>query len=434
MKISKLQINKYKSIKQTFRLDELGKLHIFIGENNAGKTNILDAIFQLYNKDEVRFFDKDTDITVSFQLNSKYGKKLEVKQTGRIKKFTLDNKEIDTKKAEIILSKHIIRIRATKPISSNIFSKDLIQFKHKYKKEFIAFCDTLIKYIPKIKITKELLDKKNIKENNIIRPFERLGDGFRQVFVILMYLFNPQFTILLLEEPEVHLHPALIKKLVKIIENKNIYNQLFLTTHSPLFIHTTNLHRLFRVTKEKGSTKVHSPRLVGRRLNYTRLTQELNAENTEMLFADKVLLVEGPSDHILMRSLIDRFYNGEKNIKVIQIYGKSNIDIYTELLEVFNIPYAVLFDRDAIYDTGIKLIQNIIKQNFSKPETIMVKMLKKYGIYVLPNGSIEKNYPRRYQRRRKHKPQNALYAASRITESEYNSATMRYLKEVIDNL
>lgn len=261
-----------------------------------------------------------------------------------------------------------------------------------------------------------------------------MGDGFRQVFVILMYLFHPQYTVLLLEEPEVHLHPALIKKFINIIEWKNIDCQLFLTTHSPLFIHTTNLHRLFRVTKDENSTRVHSPRLIGRHLNYNRLTQELNAENVEMLFADKVLLVEGPSDHILMRGLIDRFYVGEKNIKVIQVYGKSNIDIYTELLEVFDIPYIVIFDLDALYDTGIKIIQDRVKQRFTNTEQSLINMLKKYSIYILPNGSIENNYPRRYQRRYKHKPQNALCAASRITKDEFNSPTMRYLKEIIDNL
>lgn len=434
MKISKLQINKYKSIKEPFELNEPGKLHIFIGENNAGKTNILDALYQLYNKDEKRYLDKDTNISVTFSLKSKYGKNLTVNQKGAKKKFSIDNRSIARQKAEKILKNHIIRIRATKPIDPKAIEKDLNIFKKKYSKEFKLFCDTLTKYIPKIKITNNLINKKTVKENNIIRPFDRLGDGFRQVFVILMYFFNPQYTILLLEEPEVHLHPALIKKLLKIIEQKNNDNQLFITTHSPLFIHTTNLHRLFRVTKEHGTTKVHSPRLSGHHLNYTRLTQELNAENTEMLFADKVLLVEGSSDHILMRGLIDRFYSGERNIKVVQIYGKSNIDIYTELLEVFDLPYLVLFDHDALYDIGIKIIQKRVKEKFTESERTLIDMLKKHNVYILPNGSIERNYPRRYQRRRKHKPQNALYAASRITEAEYNSPTMRYLKEVIDNL
>lgn len=434
MKIKKLCINRYKSITKPFILNEPGKLHIFIGENNTGKTNILDAIFQLYNEDKKRFFDKRTSINILFTLRSKFGKELSVKQKGGAKSFFIDGKRINTQKAQDILNHHIIRLRATNPINHTIFEQDLINFKKKNYKIFKIFCDTLIKYIPKIKLTKNLLEKKLVKENNIIRPFERMGDGFKQVFIILMYLFNPQYTILILDEPEIHLHPALIKKLLSIIEYKNVDNQLFLTTHSPLFIHTTNLHRLFRVTKEETSTKVHSPRLIGQRLNYTRLTQELNADNTEMLFADKVLLVEGPSDHVLMRGLINRFYSGEKNIKVVQTYGKSNIDIYTELLKVFDIPYVVLLDRDALYDTGIKLIQNEVKQEFTEPEQLLINMLKKNNIYILPNGSIERNYPRRYQRRRKHKPQNALYAASRITKSEYNSQTMRYLKEVVNNL
>jgi predicted ATP-dependent endonuclease of OLD family len=249
-----------------------------------------------------------------------------------------------------------------------------------------------------------------------------------------MYLFHQEYTILLLEEPEIHLHPALIKKLLTVFEKENLDNQIFLTTHSPLFIHPNNLHRVFRVVREMDSTKVYSPRLVGRKIDYSRLTQEMNADNCEMFFADKVLLVEGPSDHILMRGLIDRFYTGAKEIKVIQVYGKSNIDVYAELLEIFNIPYEVMLDEDAIHDTGLQLIQRRIKDQFPGPTPDLFEFLKKSQIFILPNGSIEKNYPLKYQHHHKHKPLNAFHAAARITTDEYNSPLMKNIKEVIDHL
>ncbi|MDP2683882.1 MAG: AAA family ATPase [bacterium] len=434
MKISSIKISRYKSIKKPFILNDPGKIHLFIGANNAGKTNIIDAIHQLYNTDVLRYYDDKTDIEIVFTLISDSGKLFKAIQKGKTKSFYIDNKKITSKKAKEILDNHVIRIGATKPISITRLQGDYSKFRLKYKKEFSQFNNTLAKYIPQIQLS-HIFDKDyEVQENNISRPFERLGDGFQQVFVILMYLFNPQYKILLLEEPEIHLHPALIKKLLKIFENRNYENQIFLTTHSPIFIHTTNLHRLFRVVKENNSTIVYSPRLVGKRLNYTRLKQELNAENSEMLFSDKVLLVEGPSDHILLRELIDRFYSGNKDIKVIQTYGKSNVDIYSELLEIFNIPYVVLLDRDALYDTGVKLLDSKVKQNFTKTETTLIQMLKKQNIFILPNGSIERNYPRKYQRRRKHKPQNAMYAATHITREEYYSPLMKNIKEVIDSL
>lgn len=434
MKITKLVINKYKSIQHPFVLGNPGKIHFFIGSNNAGKTNILDAVFQIYNRDAIRYPDKLLNLEVYFSVSSKKGKILKVKQKGSKKEFTLDNKKFDSEKAKKILNKHIIRIRATKPISITRLQEDYFIFRKKYPHEFSQFTDTISEYVPQIKLSNIFDKNRKVQDNDVARPFERLGDGFKQVFVILMYLYNPVYTIMLLEEPEIHLHPALIKKLLKILENRNYNNQIFLTTHSPLFIQITSLHRLFRVVKTDGNTTVYSPRLTGKKLNYKRLRQELNADNSEMLFADKVLLVEGPSDHILLRSLIDRFYKGIKDIKVIQTYGKSNVDIYTELLKMFKIPYSVLLDRDALYDTGVKLVGEKIGNSYGKTEKTLISILKKHNIYILPNGSIERNYPRRYQRRRKHKPLNAMYAASHITEKEYKSPLMKNIKEVIDNL
>ena len=434
MKITRMVVNKYKSIKKSFILSDPGKLHFFIGSNNAGKTNILDAIFQIYNKDNIRYPDKLTNLEISFSVSSKKGKILKVVQKGGKKEFSLDGKKMKSDFAKKILNKHIVRIRATNPIPTLKLQEDYSSFRKKYPHEFNQFTKTVAEYVPQIKLSNIFEKSKEIHDDDVARPFERLGDGFRQVFVILMYLFNPVYTIMLLEEPEIHLHPALIKKLLKILENRNYNDQIFLTTHSPLFIQITSLHRLFRVVKVDGNTTVYSPRLTGKKLNYTRLKQELNADNSEMLFADKVLLVEGPSDHILLRALIDRFYKGVKDIKVIQTYGKSNVDIYTELLETFKIPYSVLLDRDALYDTGVKLVEGKIGSNYSKTEFTLISTLKKYNIYILPNGSIERNYPRRYQRRRKHKPLNAMYAATHITEKEYKSPLMKNIKEVIDNL
>jgi predicted ATP-dependent endonuclease of OLD family len=408
-------------------------MHIFIGSNNAGKTNILDAIHQLYSEDSTRLTDANTDLNVVFQIEG--GKnQLSINQRAGKKECLFDNKSIPESEVRAILNQHIIRLSATHPIELVKLQKDYEDLIVKHGDLFRIFHDSLAKYIPQIQLNHDFLKTGTVKEDGVSRPFERLGAGFQQAFVILMYMFHPDYTILLLEEPEFHLHPALISRLLQILERQNLSDQIFMTTHSPIFIHPENLHQLFRIVREGDSTRVYSPRLSGHHLDYNRLTQELNAENCEMFFADTVLLVEGPSDHILMRGLINRFYPGHKDIKVIQVYGKSNIDVYGELLNIFNIPHTVLLDQDALYDSGIKMIRSVTGDAITEQEQFYIDKLKKNHIYILPNGSIEKNYPRRYQRRQKHKTQNAIYAANRISQEEYNSPTLKYIKEVIDNL
>lgn len=431
MWIKQLNIERYKSIQQPFQLRNAGKLHIFIGENNAGKTTILDAISQAFGETNKLLQDPRTKLEMLISLRGHpQGHELKVIQAGKKIQYLLDDKAISTKQGNTILQKHSIRLCATNPKSTQTLIADFDVFQNKYPDLFKIFASSLKKHIPQISITQNFFHS----TKNSLSPYDKLGAGFRQVFTILMYLFNPLYTVLLLEEPEIHLHPALQKKLLYIFEHENIDNQIFMTTHSPIFIRPTNLHELFRVTRENDLTHIYSPRLTNAQLDYNRLTQELNAENCEMFFADTVLFVEGASDQLLMQGLIDRFYSGSKEIKVIQLYGKSNIDVYVELLNLFNIPYHVLLDRDALYDTGIKIIQNVVQGKFGESEDTLIRQLREYHVTILPNGSIEKNYPTRYQRRRKHKTQNALYAARHLSPGEYLSPTMKYLRKIIESL
>ncbi|MDD5039824.1 MAG: AAA family ATPase [Patescibacteria group bacterium] len=433
MNICSLEIKNYKSIHVPFCLENPGKLHFFIGQNNSGKTNILDAISELYSDMAPSYSRSETEISAVFKLSIDGQRTIVATKQNATAHYECDGQVISPQEAKKILNRHIIRIAATDTINTNKLHTDYIAFKEQYPKLFSLFFDTVCNYL-NFPFQKDLFAHSTISEANLNNAFERFGAGFQHVFSILLYLFHPEYTILLLEEPEIHLHPSLIRKLLYIFENRNLDNQIFLTTHSPLFIHPQNIHRIFRVTKFDNSTFVHSPRLAGIQLNYPRLLQELNADNCEMLFADAVLLVEGPSDHILMRGLINRFYKGTKDIKVIQVYGKSNIDIYADLLNVFNIPYIAMLDRDALYDTGIKIIQREIHGQFSESEEILIRQLKKKCIYIFPNGSIEYNYPRRYQRMHKHKTQNAMFAASRITAAEFQSTKMAFLREIIEQL
>ncbi|MBI5038061.1 MAG: AAA family ATPase [Candidatus Kerfeldbacteria bacterium] len=409
-------------------------MHIFIGPNNSGKTNILDAISQLYQANPGRLNYIQTQLRIVFSVFGSTRRTLEIVQRGQNVIANLNGKRFPINRVRSLMQKHIKRISAVYPVSASELQNVYKKFQHDYPHRYREFKKSIEKHFPKIKLSDDFFRRTVVHEGGVDRTFERLGDGFQQIFTILLYFFHPQYTILLLEEPEIHLHPALVKRLYSILEKENDGDQIFITTHSPLFITATNLHRVFRVTRDGISTRVHSPRISGHRINYSRLRQELNADNLEMFFSDSVLLVEGPSDHILMRGLIDRFYHGDKDIKVIQTYGKSNMDLYVELLRVFDVPYAVLLDHDGLYDTGIALVQKNLQGSAMESEDALIDQLKKDRIFILPFGSIERHYPRKYQRLRKHKPQNALFASQHITESEFYSPRLKHLREVIEAL
>ena len=151
-----------------------------------------------------------------------------------------------------------------------------------------------------------------------------------------------------------------------------------------------------------------------------------------MFFADKVLLVEGVSDRILMRGLIDRFYSVNKEIKVVETNGKGSMDVFSDVLEAFHIPYSILVDADA---WGFWAGSFAARRGWSisRNRAVAARELFQHGVMILPSGTIERYYPQKYQREKK-KPLNAMRAASQISRAEYQSAFMEPLRRLILSL
>ena len=66
-------------------------------------------------------------------------------------------------------------------------------------------------------------------EEDVIRNFDRLSSGEREVVVLTFDILtqNPSDCIILIDEPEVHLHPELTFRLVKVLKSIGKRNQFF---------------------------------------------------------------------------------------------------------------------------------------------------------------------------------------------------------------
>ena len=106
-----------------------------------------------------------------------------------------------------------------------------------------------------------LVEDKDVKYQ--IKTTGQRSDGFRQFISFLLTLSAENHTqelsnsILLLDEPETHLHPNaqlnLTDELIKISQNKN-NNIVFFATHSNYMIDKTNIDRCYKITKKKNAT------------------------------------------------------------------------------------------------------------------------------------------------------------------------------------
>lgn len=441
MIIQNIEINYYKSIKQSLILKSQ-LVNIFIGQNNSGKSNILDAIEFCFELDleSSRLYYANADICLSLHFTDK--EQLENNFSSKDAKLILkdNDRKLVFSDRELPWNKNLVGILSNKVkrLDEGYF-KDFASIDVDYDSLFDhpmaadKFKSILKRHFPKITADKNAFDidyeSEGLYEGDRRVTIDRLGSGFQRIFIILLYIIHPDFPVVLIDEPEIHLHPAMVEKLLWAMQNTQS-GQILFTTHSPLFITPITLRQVVRVVKENKNTKIFT--LSQANYNYRRLIQELNADNLEMFFADKVVLVEGVSDKLLLRGLIDHFYRGDKDIKVVQTHGKGNMTIYADFLKTFQIPFAILMDKDAIRTNHVKYIMNHLGIRLPHMNTDnLLEELKKYEIFIFPNGDLEANYPRRYQNEDS-KSLNALRAARQITEEDYNSKTMKNLKEIIE--
>ena len=170
------------------------------------------------------------------------------------------------------------------------------------------------------------------------------------------------FTTLAIEEPEAHLHPAMQYKFLKFLnENKKEkkVRQIFVTTHSTHITSAVSLDELICLHNEFGETSIGYPKKVFAEENETENTKSkkyiqrfLDATKSDMLFAQRILFVEGIAEQLLMSIFAN--YLGEsledKHVAVINVGGRyfNHFLKLFDSLKPFTIPKRIvcLTDRD----------------------------------------------------------------------------------------
>lgn len=122
-------------------------------------------------------------------------------------------------------------------------------------------------------------------------PLESLGTGIHEVVILAAAATILENTVVCIEEPELHLHPILQRKLINYL-NTDTDNQYFITTHSAHLLDATEA-QIFHVYMEDGVSKVNT---VSNTRDRSQLCAELGYKGSDILQANCVIWVEGPSD------------------------------------------------------------------------------------------------------------------------------------------
>ena len=192
------------------------------------------------------------------------------------------------------------------------------------------------------------------------------GSGIREALrLVLDYEFgHPK--ILLVEEPEVHLHPALETSMMRYLKRISADCQIFLTTHSTNFLDTADMKNVYLVSKPK-STRI---KLMDVNEAEIQIPRELGIRLSSLFMFDRLVFVEGPSDEDVLREWAIKIgvNLSQANVGFIHMNGVRNYANYaTDATLTFLTKRQVrmwfLIDRDEKDSEEVARIQAKLKGN-----------------------------------------------------------------------
>jgi putative ATP-dependent endonuclease of the OLD family len=185
------------------------------------------------------------------------------------------------------------------------------------------------------------------------------SSGERELLTYLFAIFalNVRDAIIIVDEPELHLHPKWQQTLLKLFARlaKSTGNQFLLATHSPTFVSPQSIQYVSRVFSKEQSSQVL-------RLNASALPEVkhlfniVNSQNNEKIFfADRVVLVEGLLDRIFFEAVLDRHGRSDSSstiTEIVSVGGKGFFAAYEKILKACKIDYSIVADFDYLEEIG----------------------------------------------------------------------------------
>ena len=235
----------------------------------------------------------------------------------------------------------------------------------------------------------KILDKSTNIESDILS----CGTGYQSMIILSILEAYVELAqkkteyILIIEEPEVYLHPSLQRKMIDTLLMISMNNQVIFSSHSPITVGKMERNQIKLVKREAGEATVSD-------ITVSDVIRELGIRADDILVNKGIIFVEGQDDKAVIEYILNRIHPGASDEINVLIAGNcENLKFFAnaEILinNKFNIPFLIIRDSDGmdVEQRTQELLSDIVKvgRNLSEDQ---IKDIKQ-SIFITSKYSIE---------------------------------------------
>lgn len=174
---------------------------------------------------------------------------------------------------------------------------------------------------------------------------------------------QPYHPIVLIEEPEAHLHPQAQRHLLHQINQ--IVGQKIVSSHSSIIAGQVELNEIRQIKKSEGVSEVSYIKLSNLEPEEVRkINREVINTRGDLLFANAMILCEGETEEQAIPTFFyEKFgiHTYEAGVNVVGVGGKGNYKPFLQIAKDLNIKYFIFSDGE---NDTIKKVEKDIKKVF----------------------------------------------------------------------
>lgn len=445
MWISQIRLESIRGFASQYSLELSQKINLFVGQNNAGKSTILNTILLLQKQNSLTF----EDITLGKQqgrieiwlndivsyaqkygvINQQYNKVIRTfnKNGSSEASITGENggsnfgffPEIERQnvlypylsKRKVIIYDESVNLGATNSVTGNFQFLSakiarLCNVNHPNSQEYQQACEEIIGFPIATVASGSGQKAAYIIESFTEIPLSAMGEGISNLLGLIVDLCIAEDKIFLIEEPENDIHPKALKALLALIEKKSTNNQFFISTHSNIV--TKNLgsvesSKIFRIAMSfaKGNKLPisHVAEVENEPIARLQLLEELGYEPFDFGQWKAWLILEESSAEVIIREfLIPKFVPKLKN--KLRTYSARSLSEVEPKFKDFNNLFVFIHLEEIYKNKAWVLVDS--GENESKIISEMQEMYSQSGwdkenFLQLSEHDFEKYYPDRFQ-------------------------------------